>query len=793
MAILNNSNAISSGGYDVNNSLRFRSSANASLSRTPASSGNRKTFTWSGWVKRGALTVVQRIFEAGTVGGAESGIQFYGASNLDSIEIYYYSGSYQWQLTTTQLFRDPSAWYHIVVAIDTTQATAANRIKLYINGQQVTAFATASYPTQNSDTIFNTSGTANYIGTVGSDTSNFFDGYMADINFIDGSQKAASDFGETDTTTGVWKPKAYTSTYGTNGFYLKFSDIATTSGSNAGLGKDFSGNGNYYNTNNISVTAGTTYDAMIDSPTLTSATVANYCVMNPLKINGSAGTFSNANLNVIVAGDSSNSGTMAFSSGKIYFEVQLTAATESTAMIGIADSNFAQAVFTNGGAINYGYVGTGVKGSNGSYVSYGASYTVNDIIGVAADLDAGTLVFYKNGVSQGTAYTSISGTFIPVVGNGNSGTTKTYVANFGQRPFAYTPPTGFVRLNTFNLPDSTIKKGNSYMNAVTYTGSASNVTVTSGFYPDLTWAKSRNNTYNNSLIDSNRGGNVVLFSNSTSAESTVSGLATFSSTGVTYLAGASGVNADASTNYVLWAWNAGAGSTSSNTSGNVTSTVSANTTAGFSIVTYTVTSTVGMTIGHGLGVAPKMIIEKTSSSSANWDVYHASLGNTGRLLLNSTSAFDVQSGVWNNTSPTSTVFSQQGNGNWHPVGTTCVAYCWAEIAGFSKFGSYTGNGSADGPFVYTGFRPKFIMRKQTSNNGDVGGWIMFDASRDDYNVATKRLLANSSNAEATPGNNIDILSNGWKERNSDGYSNASGQTYIYMAFAENPFKNANAR
>jgi len=222
----------------------------------------------------------------------------------------------------------------------------------------------------------------------------------------------------------------------------------------------------------------------------------------------------------------------------------------------------------------------------------------------------------------------------------------------------------------------------------------------------------------------------------------------------------------------------GQGTNTSNTSGTITSTVSVNTTAGFSIVTYTGNGTAGATVGHGLGVAPVFVIWKNRSVAGTaWLVQGNNIGNPtdGWHLTLQTTNQRFQSTDNNNTFGSTTITldyadSQNGNGN------SMVAYCWSEIAGFSKFGSYTGNGSTDGPFVYTGFRPKFIMRKQTSNNGDVGGWIMFDASRDSFNVATRRLLANSSNAEATPGNNIDILSNGWKERNSDGYSNASGQT-----------------
>ncbi len=483
---------------------------------------------------------------------------------------------------------------------------------------------------------------------------------------------------------------------------------------------------------------------------------------------------------------------MAFSSGKIYFEVQLTAATESTAMIGIADSNFAQAVFTNGGAINYGYVGTGVKGSNGSYVSYGATYTVNDIIGVAADLDAGTLVFYKNGVSQGTAYTSIAGTFIPVVGNGNSGTTKTYVANFGQRPFSYTPPTGFVALNTFNLPDSTIKKGNTVMDATTYTGNSSTQTITNAgaFKPDLVWLKCRSTagTWNN-WIDSVRGTSKTLYSNTTNAEGTDNYLSAFNSNGFGLNTGDSGTNTSGNT-YVGWQWQAGQGTNTTNTAGTVTSTVSVNTTAGFSIVLYTGNGG-AMTMGHGLGVAPKLIILKDRDIGRPWPVYHGSLATNQYLILNTTAAVATSTSYWNNTAPTSTVFSVNGlEGNVGANGEKYVAYCWAEIAGFSKFGSYTGNGSADGTFIYTGFRPKYLLIKRTDSAGY--SWFLWDSVRNTYNVAQYDLYPNVADAEGS-GDYVDILSNGFKMRDTGASRNASGGTYIYMAFAEVPTKFANAR
>jgi hypothetical protein len=784
-------------GYNLNNSLRFRLSASAYLNRTPASAGNRKTFTWSAWVKRGALNgggTDMCLFNAGTTSPTYDGFRI----KSDTIS-FFQAGAASVNIESTQVFRDPSAWYHLVLAVDTTQATAANRVKIYVNGSQITAFGTANYPALNAEASINNNLVHNIAAQyANTSSSSFFDGYMTEINFIDGQALTPSSFGSTNSTTGVWQPAKYTGTYGTNGFYLPFSDIGQTVSSNVGLGKDFSGNSNYWVTNNISTTAGTTYDAMIDSPTLTSATVANYAVMNPVGVirttSGALATFAGGNLNVSGGANwfyAYSSIAIPIGSGKYYAEFTInTSGGSDYIAVGInpvVGSFGATAHSSSEGGVWYSNNATKWLGSTNS--SYGASYTAGDVIGVAVDSGASTITFYKNNTSQGSISFNSNLTSNTFALLGVDMYNSSISANFGQRPFSYTPPTNFVALNTFNLPDSTIKKGNSYMNAVTYTGSASNVTVTSGFYPDLTWAKSRNNTYNNSLIDSNRGGNAVLFSNLTNAESTVSGLATFSSTGVTYLAGASGVNADASTNYVLWAWNAGAGSTSSNTSGTITSTVSVNATAGFSIVTYTGTGA-NATVGHGLGIAPKMIIVKNKGSAVAWAVWHTSIANTQYLVLNTTAVATTGATWWNSTSPTLSVFSVGTSTSTNASTNTYVAYCWAEIAGFSKFGSYTGNGSTDGIFVYLGFRPEFLMIKTTSQ---VNEWIIVDSARATSNVIGNYLLASTSAAEDSGYTLVDFVSNGFKMRNSFGGWNGSSENIIYMAFAENPFKNANAR
>jgi hypothetical protein len=796
MAILNNSNAISSGGYDINNSLRFRSSASAYLNRTPASAGNRQKWTWSAWVKRGTLGGASNVlFNCyNTASSTQSSIEF----ATDTLVVFSNdSSAVNINLVTTQVFRDPSAWYHLVVAVDTTQATAANRIKLYVNGNQITAFGTSTYPSQNYNTHINT--TALHTTFATRTPSGLTDGYLAENNFIDGQALTPSSFGETDTDTGAWKPKAYTGTYGTNGFYLKFSDIATTSGSNAGLGKDFSGNTNYWTTNNISVTAGTTYDAMIDSPTLTSATVANYAVMSPLaKYSGV--TASGGNLNVTSSTTNQGiAGTIYANSGKFYAEFTCNSNGTEDA-IGILqdtynfqNSGFYQAtqliVIRTSGTVYYS-----------SFASISApTWVSGDIVQVKLDLDNQTVGWAVNGGSYTTinitSYDShVAGQYWTFgVKNGTAGASGSfnYSANFGQRPFSYTPPTGFVRLNTYNLPDSTIKKGNTVMDATTYTGTGANgrqVTNSGGFEPGMIWIKNRSSAVNHIWQDTTRGvgASNALRSDTTGAESGQF-VDAVNSTGYV-VNGDSAVNGNGSS-YVGWQWRTSS-STVTNTNGSISSQVRANATAGFSVVTYTGTGA-NATVGHGLGVAPKWFFIKARGAAVNWTSYHEPLGNTAGLHLNTTGGSDVNSGFFNNTSPTSTTFAIGSGSTVNTNGGTYVAYCWAEIAGFSKFGSYTGNGSADGPFVYTGFRPKWILIKSSSG---VSSWILQDTSRNIYNAAPNRLFPNTSDAEGTSSaGDIDILSNGFKIRNTSGSWNTNGDIYIYMAFAESPFKNSNAR
>jgi hypothetical protein len=768
---------LGSTGYNIARSVRLRSSASAYLNRTPASTGSRQTFTWSGWVKRGTLGARLAIFNSGDTASPQNGIQliFFGDNTL------YVSatGGTTLVLQTSAVYRDPSAWYHIVFAVDTTQATASNRAKLYVNGSQVTAFSSTTYPSQNQNFDINNSSNQMKIGA-SNDTGStvyYFDGYITEVNFIDGQQLTPSSFGSTNAITGVWQPAKYTGTYGTNGFYLKFSDNSTA----AALGTDFSGNSNTWTVNNISVTAGTTYDSMTDVPTLTSATAANYAVYNPLA-KGSVVTISDGNLKYSSNGASGTNGliSMYISSGmKIYFEVTCGAA----ALYRNVDFGTAGVTYTGDGGVISG--GTGGSGTF-------ATWTTGDVIAFACDYTAGTIACYKNNTLQ-TTITGATNTSPWSINPSQAVGLGEFYFNAGQRPFAYTPPSGFVGLNTYNLPDSTVKNGGLYMKPVTYTGTGTNSTSITGvgFQTDFNWTKSRSSgSYSHQISDVVRGFSYYLYSNATTAEGNdpTNHIQSVNSDGYVTNSGAS-FNASGVT-YVSWNWKAGTTSATNN-NGSITSQVSVGATQGFSIVTYTGTGS-NATVGHGLGVAPSMIIVKSRSLATSWPVYHISLTSASyRVFLDLTNA-QASDSVWNSTAPTSSVFSIGPTGySVNNSSATYVAYCFASVVGYSAFGSYLGNGSADGPFVFLGFRPRFVLWKRITTAG--GHWGIIDSGRNTYNLANLSILADASDGDATDVQVLDLVSNGFKIRTSDGGQNLNADTFIYAAFAENPFKNSLAR
>lgn len=794
--------------YQISRSLRVRASATAYLNRTQTA-GSQTTWTWSAWIKRGRLTTLNYLVQAG--GSSGSGVAL--AVTSDDLQVEVGNGTTQYYARSTAQYRDPSAWYHIVAVCNTTSATAtltgttSDRLQLWVNGVQVSSFSASSIPTQNFAGSMNQNTVVANIGRWPGATPNYyFDGFITEVNFVDGKALTASSFGEYNPVTGVWQPKRYAGTYGTNGYYLNFSDPSAATA--AAIGKDSSGNGNNWTPNNISVTAGVTYDSMIDVPTPYADggnNRGNYPVINPLKNGGE--TLSAANMLVTAPGAAwyTALSTMAMQSG-VYWESTVAVA---------ASSNYHQNGIASASANIGTYLGFDTNGwgitTNGTgtiyYVQYNnATTTITGATGAVANGDV-WMYAYKNN----KFYWGKNGTWYPTGSNPATetspvasglpnevfaaasmyGTASSYF-NFGQRPFVYTPPAGFVAMNTYNMTAATINNGAKYMAATLYTGNGSTQTISNtvnsvSFQPDLVWAKDRTTVNFHALYDSVRGATKDLQSNTTSAEQTfATGLTSFNSNGFT-----TGSNSDTNANgdaYVAWQWQAGAGTTSSNTSGTITSTVCSGATQGFSVVTYTNSSSGTGTVGHGLGVAPSMIIIKKRNAVSSWNVYHSAIGNTKYLYLNTTDAEATGANRWTNTSPTSTVFTL---GTDWAGSETAVAYCFAAVAGFSAFGSYTGNGSTNGPFVYCGFRPRFILIKQSSA---IRGWNIEDTSINSYNAMTTILQPNDSAAQNTnTAWSVDALSNGFKIRTTDTGFNQSSGTYIYAAFAENPFNISLAR
>ena len=775
--------------YEISRSLRFNSAVSAYLNRTPASAGNRKTWTWSGWVKRSQITTARLdLFAAGA--GTDDNTFFelqFGSTTTECIRVVGYNTVF---LVTTQLFRDASAWYHIVLAFDSTQATASNRIKLYVNGVQVTEFSTdnRSSITQNGDFGVNQAA----IHTIGANPAPgfYFNGYLAEMNFIDGQALAPSSFGEFNATTGVWQPIEYIGTYGTNGFYLKFADNASTTA----LGTDSSGNGNNWTPNNFSVTAGVDNDSLVDSPMRYGEDTGaggevrgSYATLNPLDKNSGI-TLTNGNLDASMPTQVQNVyGTVSVSSGKYYWETTINSLS-GRIIIGVGNAvDPSWNLDPASSATLWGYYSVNGNKTNGGSVAYGNSYTTGDVIGVAVDMDNLKIWFSKNGTWQASgdpaagtnaAFTNLSGSVRPVY-NQQLTNAVTISCNFGQRPFAYTAPSGFKALCTTNLPEPTIADGGEYFNIKEWVGTGSGQSVTGmGFQPDWLWFKQTNGTSDHALMDAVRGATKGLKSNTTGSEVTSSAgqdLVSFDADGFTTgtptnfgSLGSSGFT------IVTWGWKAN-GSGVSNTDGTITSTVSANTDSGFSIVRYVGDGVGSGTVGHGLGVTPNYVILKNRNATSDWYFFY---GTNTFVKLNTTAA--GASSTFNKNS--STFQSWVGNTN------TWIAYCFAPVAGYSAMSSYVGNNSSDGPFVFTGFRPAYILIKSTASGTD---WCIYDAKRLGYNV-DNNLQRNAAAAQQTD-NDIDFLSNGFKFRRASPNFNGSGTTHIYMAFAENPFKLALAR
>ena len=715
----------------IANSVIFNDADNAYLSRTN-DAGDRDTFTISVWVKRCALGSVQYILDTYDGSSTNDGMIRFNTDNTMSIRL----GSPSSLLyITNRTFEDTSKFYHIMLSVNTGESTAADRAKLYVDGDRITSFSTQT-TSGSVNTQFNYSSATFRIGSTTSGSYDF-DGYLAEFNQVDGTALTPDTFGLTDTSTGRWIPKALTGiTYGTNGFRLQF-------GSSSALGDDTSGNENDFSVTNL--VAG---DQTTDSPT------QNHATWNPHPNTG--GTLSEGNLKLVTAssGYSVKLATLKPKSGKYYAEFTI-GAENGGLLIGVQE--LATAPSSSSTTFPQGDGSFAWRGSNGYVFNGGSSsvagstYTTGDVLALALDLDNQVLKFYKNNSLDNTI--GLTGKDVGIaVGDFGNAQYGTVTANFGQKSFTYTPPTGFVALQQDNLPET-----------------AKGIT---GF----TWIKDRDNSMNHNSYDSSNGEFNRLVPNATSAIlNTQGGVSKFLKGGIAVGDTANVNNSGAS--MVAWNWVANGGTTASNSNGSITSTVQANTTAGFSIVQWTGDGGQS-TVGHGLSNTPTIVIQKNLDSTSDWWFYTTAIdGSYDYLKLDSS----VAKSDFSATAPTSTVFTSHGWGT-----TSMIGYCFHEISGYSKFSSYTGNGNADGPFVYTGFRPAWIMIK---NAGATASWFMLDAARNTFNPVENWLVADDPQAEVvTSGDRkIDFLSNGFKIRATTTDFNGSSANMLYMAFAEHPF------
>ena len=923
----------SSGFYPhkIDNSVRFDNTGH--LDRTPSSTGNMRTWTFSAWVKRSSISDsgYNCIWGAGT-GGVNRDILYFDPS--DRLLWDGYTGSaYDWQYISTQKFRDTSAWYHIVVAQDTNQETYSNRVKIYVNGEQITAWDDDDPAPDRYKQGYVNNTNKHTIGATVYDTA-YFDGYISEVNFVDGTALTPASFGETKADT--WIPKKYTGSYGTNGYYLPFNDAgflgkdaSTVLGSELVTNGTFDTNINSWTAHNgatlalsnnrlsvyespgfdagayqaISVESGKTYsiEATVDKGTtngarlsveytlggrdgvetssntgghfqftFTSSSTGTVYVRCFLQAPGTA-YFDNisvkeittqgndftstdvlvtdqmpdsptnnwATLNALATPD--NSANVSFSqgnlrvdnpasnygwgdgtiplpkTGKWVFEVLFLKTPTGASpwcynSIGVL-TNTQWGSYATDGSIFYGIDDSG--GTNRDFVEAGtaqgthAGFPAGTIVQVFADRDNNQLTFSINGTLQTQTDSTVdipAGVdLVPATGNYeyiniiNFGQDSSFAgektaqgntdAN-GRGDFHYAPPAGYLALCTANLPDPAAavnpavnNSPQDHFNTVLYTGNAGTQSITGvGFQPDVVWVKKRSTGGYHGLTDAVRGTNKLIYPNATNAEITFTGgIGSFDSDGFS-LASSDGTFNAAET-YVSWNWKAG-GSGVSNSDGTITSTVSANTDAGFSIVSFDASSS--GTVGHGLSLAPQLVIQKSRNLSSDnywWTGTTALDGSMDYLKLNDTDA-KVDSGY---SVPTSSVFNAVTFSN----GTNQIAYCFHSVEGFSKLGSFTGNGSADGPFIYTGFRPAWVLLKNTN---DTEWWTLVDNKRLGYNETNSVLSPNDSNAEySNSGGGFDLASNGFKVRGNSNNFNGSSDTIFYMAFAEMPFKYANAR
>ena len=784
------------GGWQMKRSLRWEGTTGGTYSylyRTGSSPTGGGKYSYSSWIKRVSRDAQTCLWGAG--GGSQTNTHAEGIyiTSSNQIALIYRgavgSGSVGWYAYSKNLIRDYGSWYHIMLTYDNNQSGIANKIKYYFNGVEVPYYSGVGSP---GDLEYvNKSGVTQYIGRMDQGGGpGYARVYQAETHVADGYIWTPSDFGYTDAQTGQWRPKRpqdISVNYGNNGFYLDYADNTSTST----IGIDRSGNSNNWTASGFSVSAGEDNDSLLDTPT------NNFATFNPLV--RSNNTFSDGNLKVTCSSSTPAAfhSTLGASSGKYYMEFLLK--DDDNYAIGVSGDTSHPTYYSNGNQIGFwvqsdktrvfrngsnitgnsevvGNFETGVEGTS-------TGWSVGDIAGLALDMDKKLIYLYKGSTQVG--YVDFSGYSWEKVffGGGNYISGQVYVGNFGQRPFAHTPPAGYRSLCSRNLATplaAGVVNPKRNFAVINYSGNASTNKITGlEFKPDCVWTKVTNATGQYSIFDSVRGATKRLgngangFGNN--AETTVAAsLQSFDENGFTFGAEAGNNGGE---NYTAWCWKAG-GTAVSNSDGSITTSVSVNKDAGFSIITYTGTGS-NATVGHGLGVTPKFFIIKRRDNTGDFAVYHEPSNSTGQMQLSQTNAQSNE--PWFNGDPTSSVINLKTSGTVNGSSGTYVIYCWAEIPGYSKFGSYVGNGDNDGTFVDFGFKPAFVILKRLANES----WIFADIKRTTNELQPiDYYLLSTSNAAQSTGIIYDFLSNGIKFRSNS--QNENGATYIYMAWAEEP-------
>ena len=818
-------NGASSSFYDetIDQSLRF-DDGNSKLVRVPSSSGNRKKWTTSFWVKRSQKGESQYLWTSGAHSG-NNGIAAIYFNTDDKIHTYFdTTGANPYGSVNSRVYRDTSSWYNIVWAVD-----AANTVqRIWVNGVEESLSSSLNPP--NYAYGMNQAGINQTFGIAGWGGSPNLDGYLANIVHLDGQYLDQSYFGETK--KGVWVPKEITGlTFGTNGFHLTFANSSD-------IGEDISGNNNDFTPTGL-----TSDDIVPDTPT------NNFSTWNPLFRGGEKSssiyansTLTNGALKVSVPTNSYMGNTFRPVSGKWYMEMRVTTIGHSNKEIDwgwIQATEYSSNTGHSGQANKWGifafqthiriYDETSQLGSNIS-----VSLAVGDILQLAWDIDNNkgwvgiNNTWYRTDASDGNPSAGTNQTFTFTddeaqnlqcyIANGTS--TDVHVANFGQDgsfaggltggnigtasdangvgAFKYAPPTGFLALCSANLPDTNLspnqlEQATDYFNvALKNMSTNSEESIAVGFQPDWVWGKSRNSAYAWQVYDSNRGTGKYLEFDDGTETTNANSLKSFDANGITVGSGATFAPYSNGNNVAFWNWKVNGGTTTTDNNGSLTSTVQTNSKVGISIATFTVPTQANFSFGHGLGSVPEMFWWKSRTTVQNWIVYHPAKttsvpGSPGLYLNNSLAGF-ATGGSWITELSSTRIAITDGKVS-SGSNRDDVVYSFKSVEGFSKIGSYTGNGSTDGTFVYTGFRPAFVLGKSITSSGD--NWFVFDNKRDVDNVVGADLNPDSTATEATS-TYMDFVSNGFKLRSTSGLVN-DATTFVYMAFAEQPFKFSNAR